>query len=118
VSQKAVDELNDLGDELILLDDDDPIKYARRACLCAGWDGRRSPCAMCRIAVATPRYNFGECYLEVTKDRAEGLIEELLVTKRAALSVSEDELAQCKSTLQDLKNQLYARFGTNINLEE
>ncbi|KAJ1627026.1 Prefoldin beta-like protein [Pavlovales sp. CCMP2436] len=89
IQRKAVDELNDLGDELILLDDDEPIKY-----------------------------NFGECYLEVTKDRAEKLIENLLETKNAALSVTQDELAQCKSTLQDLKNQLYARFGTNINLEE
>jgi prefoldin subunit 4 len=64
------------------------------------------------------RYNYGDCYMEVTKDKAETLLEELLAKKQAALSTSEDELAQCQATLQDLKTQLYARFGSNINLEE
>jgi len=56
--------------------------------------------------------------MEVGKERAEKLLEDLLEQKKAALGASEDELAQCKATLQDLKTQLYARFGSNINLEE
>lgn len=56
--------------------------------------------------------------MEVGKERAEKLLETLLEQKKAALSATEDELAQCKGTLRELKTALYARFGTNINLEE
>lgn len=40
--QKAVEELNDLGDELILLDDDEPIKCERCPSFCAACPSSRT----------------------------------------------------------------------------
>merc|ERR1719473_354301 len=81
--------LDDAANEIILADDDEPVRYA-----------------------------FGECYYEVTKDRAEELLDEQKDKVAEEMKVIEEELSNVKSTLADLKSKLYGRFGKNINLEE
>ena len=81
--------LDDESNEIILADDDEPI-----------------------------RYSFGECYFEVTKDGADELLESQKDRVEAEIKGVEGELATIKDTLAGLKKQLYSRFGGNINLEE
>merc|ERR1711871_292232 len=81
--------LDDAANELILADDDEPVRYA-----------------------------FGECHCEVSKDRAEELLEEQKDKVAEEMAKLEADLSNVRSTLADLKTQLYGRFGKNINLEE
>eukprot|EP00303_Exanthemachrysis_gayraliae_P006963 CAMPEP_0206008360 /NCGR_PEP_ID=MMETSP1464-20131121/7310_1 /ASSEMBLY_ACC=CAM_ASM_001124 /TAXON_ID=119497 /ORGANISM="Exanthemachrysis gayraliae, Strain RCC1523" /LENGTH=125 /DNA_ID=CAMNT_0053381897 /DNA_START=47 /DNA_END=424 /DNA_ORIENTATION=- len=87
--KKENEELGDLTDEICLLDDEEPIKY-----------------------------KFGDSYFEVDKSKAEELIEGLAAAKKGELEGLEQELEVCTTELSQLKTQLYAKFGTNINLEE
>jgi len=81
--------LDDAANEIILADDDEPVRYA-----------------------------FGECYYEVTKDQADELLEAQKEKLEKEMEGLKDELATIKDTLSDLKSALYGRFGKNINLEE
>jgi len=81
--------LDDAANEIILADDDEPVRYA-----------------------------FGECYYEVTKDAADELLESQKEKVAGEVSKLEEELRSVRATLADLKSKLYARFGKGINLEE
>merc|ERR1711998_479851 len=81
--------LDDAANEIILADDDEPIRYV-----------------------------FGECYFEVSKDRADELLEEQKGKVDEEIEGLKSELDGINETLASLKKQLYARFGKNINLEE
>ena len=81
--------LDDAANEIILADDDEPVRYA-----------------------------FGECYYEVTKEQAEELLEEHKDKVAEEMSALEEDLSNVRNTLSDLKSKLYGRFGKNINLEE
>ncbi|KAL1524475.1 hypothetical protein AB1Y20_019369 [Prymnesium parvum] len=81
--------LEDAANEIILADDDEPIRYV-----------------------------FGECYFEVSKDRADELLEGQKAAVDKEIDVLKKELDGINDTLASLKKQLYARFGNNINLEE
>merc|ERR1712087_648448 len=83
------DLLDDAANELILADDDEPVRYA-----------------------------FGECYFECSKDQAEELLEKQKEKSQAEADGIEEEVAAIQNTLAQLKKQLYGRFGNNINLEE
>jgi len=83
------DQLDDAANEIILAEEDEPIRYA-----------------------------FGECYFEVTKDQADELLESQKEAIEKEANVLEEELSSIQNTLGDLKKQLYGRFGSNINLEE
>lgn len=61
---------------------------------------------------------FGECYFEVTKDRADELLEEQKGKVDEETEVLKKELGDIMDTLASLKKALYAKFGKNINLEE
>ena len=61
---------------------------------------------------------FGECYFEVSKDRADELLEEQKAKVDEEIETLKKELGGINDTLGNLKKQLYARFGGNINLEE
>lgn len=61
---------------------------------------------------------FGECYFEVTKDRADELLEEQKAKVDEEIEVLKKELSGIHDTLGTLKKALYAKFGSNINLEE
>ena len=64
------------------------------------------------------RYGFGECYFEVSKDQADELLESQKDSAAAEMKTIEDELSRIRGTLAELKKKLYAKFGSNINLEE
>lgn len=64
------------------------------------------------------RYKFGETFFEVDKAKAEELVAELLEVKKGKLGGIKHELAECEGKLTELKTQLYAKFGSSINLEE
>jgi len=81
--------LDDAANEIILADDDEPVRYA-----------------------------FGECYYEVTKDAADELLESQKDKIAEEVSKIEEELSSVRATLADLKTKLYGRFGKSINLEE
>jgi prefoldin subunit 4 len=123
--------LDDASNEIILADDDEPIRCAEARA--------RAPLLQCLLRVfvhktaeqpqnalrpARPlphtalRYAFGECYFECTKDQAEELIDSQKEKIEAEISVLEEEISTIKSTLSELKGKLYGRFGKNINLEE
>ena len=67
---------------------------------------------------APRRYAFGECYYEVSKDRADELLEEQKDKVQEEIDGLKVELSKVVDTLADLKAALYGRFGSNINLEE
>mmetsp|Transcript_29245 Transcript_29245/g.94263 ORF Transcript_29245/g.94263 Transcript_29245/m.94263 type:complete len:125 (-) Transcript_29245:472-846(-) len=83
------DQLDDAANELILADDDEPV-----------------------------RVQYGECYFEVQKDRADELLESRKDKISAEVAELEAQVGGIQDTLGGLKKQLYARFGGNINLEE
>ena len=64
------------------------------------------------------RYAFGECYFECNKDQADELLEKQKDAVAKEMSGIDEELASIRDTLAKLKKQLYAKFGSNINLEE
>ena len=124
--------LDDAANEIILADDDEPVRCAPsrpavdsptaactaksvRALLALAAAHRRSA----RRRVHVPgRYAFGECYYEVTKDAADELLESQKEKVAGEMSKLEEELTSVRATLADLKSKLYARFGKSINLEE
>ena len=83
------DLLDDASNEMILADEDEPV-----------------------------RYGFGECYFECNKDQAEELLDQQKEDTMKAIAVLNGELNGIHDTLATLKTQLYGRFGNNINLEE
>ena len=64
------------------------------------------------------RYVFGECYFEVSKDRADELLESQKAKVDGEIELLKTELGGINDTLANLKKALYGRFGSNINLEE
>lgn len=87
--QSRYELLDDAANELILADDDEPVRYA-----------------------------FGECYLELTKDQADEMLESQKGQIEEEMDGIKAELKSTHATLADLKAKLYGRFGKNINLEE
>jgi len=56
-------------------------------------------------------------FISIDQDETNTMLEKAKDTTRAAMSALEAQADDYKKTLQDLKVQLYAKFGTNINLE-
>merc|ERR1711865_794810 len=87
--QSFHDLLDDASNEMILADEDEPV-----------------------------RHGFGECYFECNKDQAEELLDKQKEDTVKDIAVLNGELNGIHDTLSGLKTQLYGRFGSNINLEE
>ncbi|KAL6074002.1 Prefoldin subunit 4 [Balamuthia mandrillaris] len=81
--------LDDSTNELILADDDVPV-----------------------------RYKAGEVFVEVPKEEAEQMLEKALQENGVQMEKLEEELAAIKKTMAELKVRLYGKFGSNINLDE
>jgi len=60
---------------------------------------------------------YGECYFEVDKDRADELLESRKDKLAEEMTELEAKVGTIHDTLAKLKTQLYKRFGGNINLE-
>ncbi|XP_071038181.1 prefoldin subunit 4 [Parasteatoda tepidariorum] len=71
---------------------------------------------MCADEEKTP-FRIGDVFVFVTMDQA----QEMLADKKESISeeakVLKEQQESIKQTMSDLKVQLYAKFGNNINLE-
>ena len=63
------------------------------------------------------RIRIGECFFSMSGDDAQTMLERLQEEKTAAKKAQEDLIAQTDKRMAELKAQLYAKFGTTINLE-
>ncbi|XP_033212947.1 prefoldin subunit 4 [Belonocnema kinseyi] len=88
VKQGDLQNLEDAVDELALLDDDVKIPY-----------------------------QFGEVFITQDLEKTQKSLEEAKKKKQAEISCLEGKCADLKETMNDLKAQLYAKFGSHINLE-
>merc|ERR1712116_6888 len=88
--KKELQLLEDAGDELLMLDDETiPIPV-----------------------------HIGEVFLHLTKDETEDYIEQSKDKMDQELKDCEEQMKVFEAELKDLKIKLYAKFGTNINLED
>lgn len=63
-------------------------------------------------------YQVGEVFVSLDSDATTAMLEKAKEATKHGMEELEKQAAEHKKTLQDLKVQLYAKFGTNINLEE
>jgi prefoldin subunit 4 len=64
------------------------------------------------------RFQFGECFFELTKDNADERLEAEKEKLEAEMDGIKEQLSGVQNMISDLKSKLYGRFGKNINLEE
>ena len=88
--KKELQNLEDASDELLMLDDED--------------------------SAAVP-YFVGEVFMMYSAEETTGMMEEYKATLNAEMEAMEEKSEGLKKILADLKAKLYAKFGTNINLE-
>ncbi|XP_041375571.1 prefoldin subunit 4-like [Gigantopelta aegis] len=86
--KKELQNLDDASDELVLLDDDLPVPY-----------------------------QIGEFFISTTTDEANKMVEAAKEATQEEIKELEERAESHKTVLSDLKIQLYAKFGNNINLE-
>lgn len=70
------------------------------------------------LSLTFQTYQVGEVFISVDSDETNAMLEKAKQSTREQMENLEKQAAEYKKTLQDLKVQLYAKFGTNINLEE
>ena len=87
---QALQDVSDAADELLIGDDDSE----------------------------TVKFLFGDAYIEVPRDDADGLLEAKTVVLEASKGADDDEIDGIKTEMAALKVELYARFGKQINLED
>ncbi|XP_057292037.1 prefoldin subunit 4-like [Hydractinia symbiolongicarpus] len=87
--KKELQNLEDAGDELILLDDEGTIPV-----------------------------HVGETFMHLSMEQAQEFIDSKKETIENDVRELDTQMQQYKGELKDLKVKLYAKFGTNINLEE
>jgi prefoldin subunit 4 len=86
--QNLLAELDDASAELVLLEDD------------------------------TVRMRLGEAFLHLAPDAAEAALEEHTDAAKERMAELQREQEERAARMKVLKKQLYARFGSSINLEE
>ena len=62
-------------------------------------------------------YRVGEVFFELTHERTQSMLDIEKGKCMDRISQLEEEIVEIEHTLQELKGELYARFGHNINLE-
>lgn len=86
--QKVIDDLDDASAELMLAEEDEPV-----------------------------RMRVGECFWGIQKDTAEEKLEQLTDEAKQQHRQLEQQLAANREQLVDLRTKLYARLGDSINLD-
>ncbi|XP_046752834.1 probable prefoldin subunit 4 [Diprion similis] len=86
--QNDIKNFEDACDELSLLDDDVKIPYL-----------------------------IGEVFVDQDFEKTQKSLEEAKAKKQAEIADLERKSSELKAVMSDLKAQLYAKFGTHINLE-
>uniref|UniRef100_A0A8C2Z075 Prefoldin subunit 4 n=1 Tax=Cyclopterus lumpus TaxID=8103 RepID=A0A8C2Z075_CYCLU len=87
--KKSLQNLQDASDDLMMLDDD---------------------------ALLIP-YQIGDVFVSHTQEETQELLEAAKETLEQEVKGLEDRVSAIQQVLGDLKVQLYAKFGNNINLE-
>lgn len=59
----------------------------------------------------------GEVFISIGSDETTEMLEKTKEATKEEMAELEKQAEEHKKILQDLKVQLYAKFGTNINLE-
>ncbi|CAG5087732.1 Similar to PFDN4: Prefoldin subunit 4 (Homo sapiens) [Cotesia congregata] len=88
LKQNDLKNLQDASDELALMDDDAKIPY-----------------------------RIGDLFVSQDVEKTQACLEEAKEKKLAEIKLLETKCADLKSVMTDLKAQLYAKFGSHINLE-
>ncbi|KZC08337.1 Prefoldin subunit 4 [Dufourea novaeangliae] len=88
VKQNELKNLEDACDEIILLDDDAKIPYY-----------------------------IGEVFIYEDLEKTQGYLDDIKEKKKKEISTLESKCGDLKNIISDLKTQLYAKFGTRINLD-
>lgn len=74
----------------------------------------------CSVGSLTPlsTYQIGEVFFHVSSEKAQACIEEAKSTTEEELSNLKKEVGEAEAMMSELRVQLYAKFGDNINLED
>ncbi|NXJ73220.1 PFD4 protein, partial [Trogon melanurus] len=91
VKKKQLQNLEDACDDIMMLDDDD--------------DSLLIP------------YQIGDVFISHSQEETQEMLEEAKKSLQEEIEVLESRVESIQRVLSDLKVQLYAKFGNNINLE-
>lgn len=69
------------------------------------------------IALTHITYQIGELFVSTPAEEASSLIEKVKKTVEEEIASLQSQIELHKTILSELKVQLYAKFGNNINLE-
>ena len=100
--QRQLDNVKEANDELMLADDDDLDDL----------DDDKTTRDLSNI-----HFRVGESFIAVTKDDAEKLLEVKQKELEAEVAELQSRIAPMKEEMLNIKAKLYAKFGTNINLD-
>ncbi|KAG5836185.1 hypothetical protein ANANG_G00251870 [Anguilla anguilla] len=87
--KKSLQNLEDAGDDIMMLDDD---------------------------ALRIP-YQIGDVFISHTQEETQDMLEAAKESLKDEIKGLEGQVSSIQEVLSDLKVQLYAKFGNNINLE-
>ncbi|KAL3859863.1 hypothetical protein ACJMK2_010052 [Sinanodonta woodiana] len=100
--KKELQNLMDAADELLMQDENEKIPY---------------PFLLILINSLGFESNIGEVFVSLSVDEANEQLEKAKEKTQEDIKTQELTMESHKKILQDLKVELYAKFGTNINLE-
>lgn len=107
--QKEKEDLDDVSNELELADEDEKIPYVAVA--------RVTQEPLRSGLLTTARYKIGDSFVSLPLPE----VQEMLSTSTAKIeedvAALEEKLGTIRDEQNDLKVELYARFGRSINLE-
>lgn len=72
----------------------------------------------CWLLNSPPTYRIGEVFFHVSSEKAQACIEEAKSTTEEELGNLKKEVVKAEAKMSELRVQLYAKFGDNINLED
>ncbi|NXH10726.1 PFD4 protein, partial [Bucco capensis] len=90
VKKKQLQNLEDACDDIMMLDDDDSLLIP---------------------------YQIGDVFISHSHEETQEMLEEAKKSLQEEIEVLESRVESIQRVLSDLKVQLYAKFGNNINLE-
>ena len=70
------------------------------------------------ISEDTVAYNFADCYITISSEKAVELVEKDLKEAKATIEERSQERNEMKKCMDKLKSELYQKFGDSINLDE
>ncbi|XP_031552648.1 prefoldin subunit 4-like [Actinia tenebrosa] len=87
--KKELQNLEDAGDELLMLDDEN----------------------------ALIPYKIGEVFVNLSSEEVQDYLEKSKLKLQGEMKISEEQAVEIQGILNELKVKLYAKFGKNINLD-